>query len=102
LQSANPRRESDAIHYHFKFTVGCVDLAKSKIASKRCIEKDRGRGSVAYLLPEALDLEASYVVAGNGNRSRIHVIEACQKLGQRALAGAVLTYDGNVLTCRNV
>src|SRR5271157_1118498 len=102
LQGTDPSGEPDVLHYLFEFRVRGCHLAEPKIASQRCVEQNRVRRGVAHVFPEALDFNFPHVMASNGNRSRVCIVQTRQKLCQCALASAVLSYDGHVLAGTNV
>src|SRR6266550_9019420 len=102
MQGADPRGESDVFHYLLEFSVRGNHTTKPEIASQRCVEENRVRWGVARVLPETLDFNFPHVDTRNGNRSRVRVVQTRHELRQCALARAVFSHDGHVLTCPNV
>src|SRR5258706_13081988 len=102
MQVADPSGESDVLHYLLKFSVRRGHVAKAEIVGQGCVEQNGTRGGVAHVFPETLDFNFPHVVPGNGNPTRVHIVQAPQEFCQGALASSVFSHYGHVLTCPNV
>jgi hypothetical protein len=69
-----------------------------KVRRQCTVEENWISGQVAHTAAEALEVEASNILASDANSAAIHVVDSGNEFSDRALAGAVIANKSNLFT----